>query len=188
MTDKRDKILKATEKVLVNAGVQGLSMHKVAREANVATGTIYRYFQDKDDLLQQLHEKILTYVALHMMENIVPTDPQKMQFRQIWLNLWSLSQRQDAPTLTREQLESLPSHKNPELQQKKQTLFQPLHAFLDEGKAQGIFKPLPTEILIVIGLEPSVHLAKRRQSNGLILDDALVEASILACWDAIIQR
>ncbi len=188
MTDKRNKILKATETVLVNAGFQGLSMHKVAREANVAAGTIYRYFQDKDDLLQQLHEQILTYVSLHMMENIVLTDPHKMQFRQIWLNLWSLSQRQDAPTLTREQLESLPSHKSPELQQKKQILFKPLYAFLDEGKAQKVFKPLPNEVLIVIGLEPSVHLAKRQQSNGLILDETLVEATISACWDAIIQR
>lgn len=188
MTDKRQRILKATDKLLSRGGFENLSMHKVAREANVATGTIYRYFQDKDDLLKQLHEQILVYVASHMMENIDAKDSIETQFRRIWRNLWLLSQRQDAPTLRREQLESLPSHKNPDLQQKRQQLFTPLFAFLEEGKAQGIFKPLPNEVLVVIGLEPSVHLSKRQKSSDLILDEAVIEASILACWDAIVQR
>ncbi|WP_370598272.1 TetR/AcrR family transcriptional regulator [Plesiomonas shigelloides] len=54
MLDTRQQILQATEVVLATHGFQGLSMHKVAREAGIATGTIYCHFKDKEDLLVQL--------------------------------------------------------------------------------------------------------------------------------------
>lgn len=49
--DKQLQILIAAEKLIAEQGFQGLSMHKVAKAANMATGTIYRYFRDKDHLL-----------------------------------------------------------------------------------------------------------------------------------------
>ena len=54
MVDKRQKIIDAAEKLIAESGFQGLSMHKFAKEAGVAAGTIYRYFSDKEDLLRQV--------------------------------------------------------------------------------------------------------------------------------------
>jgi len=45
---------KAIEMV-VNHGFDGLSMHKLAKEAGVSVATIYIYFKDREDLLQQLY-------------------------------------------------------------------------------------------------------------------------------------
>lgn len=43
--------------MVVNHGFDGLSMHKLAREAGVSVATIYIYFKDREDLLQQLYKE-----------------------------------------------------------------------------------------------------------------------------------
>jgi AcrR family transcriptional regulator len=47
----RQHILDALERVLERHGLRGLSIRKVAREAEVAVGTVYLYFEHKDALL-----------------------------------------------------------------------------------------------------------------------------------------
>lgn len=34
-------------------GLNNLSMHKIAKEAKISAGTIYLYFKNKDELLEQ---------------------------------------------------------------------------------------------------------------------------------------
>jgi AcrR family transcriptional regulator len=56
VADKREAILEATIKVLQQRGLSGLKVEEVAREAEVGKGTVYLYFQDKQDLLKALVE------------------------------------------------------------------------------------------------------------------------------------
>lgn len=48
---RRDEILDATETVLLAEGAQNLKVDVVAEHADIAVGTIYRYFGSKDDLI-----------------------------------------------------------------------------------------------------------------------------------------
>jgi AcrR family transcriptional regulator len=48
---RRDEILDATERVLLADGAQHLKVDVVAAHADIAVGTIYRYFGSKDDLI-----------------------------------------------------------------------------------------------------------------------------------------
>ena len=47
----KESIFEATVSVLKKHGVEGLRMDRVAREAEVATGTLYNYFKDKETLI-----------------------------------------------------------------------------------------------------------------------------------------
>src|SRR5579875_670754 len=47
-------LLDATAQVLTDVGLDGLSTNKVAKQANVAVGTIYQYFPNKEALLDAL--------------------------------------------------------------------------------------------------------------------------------------
>ena len=51
MDDKRQRILEAARKRFRYYGVRKTTMQEIARDAGVAVGTLYLYFQDKDDLL-----------------------------------------------------------------------------------------------------------------------------------------
>jgi AcrR family transcriptional regulator len=49
--DKRQLILEAARKRFRHYGFKKTTMQEIARDAGVAVGTLYRYFQDKDELL-----------------------------------------------------------------------------------------------------------------------------------------
>lgn len=48
---KYQAILDAAEKVMHEEGLQSLSINKVARKAGVAKGTVYLYFEDKEEII-----------------------------------------------------------------------------------------------------------------------------------------
>ena len=62
-SETEQAILQATRELLVEAGVQGLTVEKVAARAGVAKTTIYRRWRDKDELALA--------VVLDMVEHVV---------------------------------------------------------------------------------------------------------------------
>lgn len=54
---RRASILEAAERVVLERGTGGVTMDAVAEGAGVAKGTVYLYFDSKDDLLEALRER-----------------------------------------------------------------------------------------------------------------------------------
>lgn len=59
-------ILHAAETLFAGEGYQGASMERIAEEAEVAVGTVYFYFKNKEDLLVHL----LDNIAFHLREMV----------------------------------------------------------------------------------------------------------------------
>jgi len=59
-SDKEARILGAAVRVFARQGYHGSTMAAVARDAGVATGTIYLYFERKQDLLVTLFQRHLS--------------------------------------------------------------------------------------------------------------------------------
>ena len=55
---KRASIMEAAEKLFVTGGYTGTSIADVAKEADVAVGSVYRLFPDKPALLAALHKRM----------------------------------------------------------------------------------------------------------------------------------
>ena len=55
---RRDTIEGAAQRVIARRGLAGASMAAIAEEAGVAKGTLYLYFKDRDDLLDQAAGRI----------------------------------------------------------------------------------------------------------------------------------
>ncbi|MGF1701070.1 TetR/AcrR family transcriptional regulator [Photobacterium makurazakiensis] len=188
MSDKKKRILQATEKLLAVYGFHGISMQMVAKEAGVAAGTIYRYFEDKEDLLQQLHVHILSYVANKISQNVSDDMPLKQRFRTIWLNIWDMTTQEDAPIINRGQFENLPRRESHEQRLLEKKMFAKVDRLFNEGKATGLFKDLDNEILSVLSLEPCACLARKHVNGVFKVNETAMEAAIDASWDAIIQH
>ncbi len=74
--DKHQRILNAAMKVFAQNGFYNSKVNEIAKEANVADGTIYLYFKNKDDILISLFEDKMSQIieALHnRLEGV--TDP-----------------------------------------------------------------------------------------------------------------
>jgi TetR/AcrR family fatty acid metabolism transcriptional regulator len=58
--DKRERILRAAVKVFARKGFYAARVSEIAKAAGVADGTIYLYFENKDDVLVKLFDDRLT--------------------------------------------------------------------------------------------------------------------------------
>jgi TetR/AcrR family fatty acid metabolism transcriptional regulator len=57
--DKRQRILTAAAKVFARKGYHGARVSEIARRADVADGTIYLYFRNKEDILVSLFDEVM---------------------------------------------------------------------------------------------------------------------------------
>ncbi len=185
MSDKKTQILEATEHLLAQHGFDRLSMQMVANEAGVAAGTIYRYFSDKNDLLRQLRLHVVRNCASNIMRGFHDDMSLHQQFVTLWRNAWDLTINRDDNAINREQFDSLPQQENGEQRMQEREAFAPIHAFFERGIASGTFKPLSTDVLSGIGIEPAICLARKQVQGIITLDATGIDDAINACWDAI---
>ena len=74
--------------LVVEQGVHATPMSQVAKEAGVAVGTIYHYFKNKEQIIEEIYSMICQDFGVVMMANM-PEDNMKLQFETMWLNLYN---------------------------------------------------------------------------------------------------
>lgn len=67
---KHKKILKAAIKVFAEKGFYNARVSEIAKEADVADGTIYLYFKNKDDILISLFEEEFGQIVENMRQEL----------------------------------------------------------------------------------------------------------------------
>jgi len=69
-TEKYYKIIDAATKIFAKKGFHQAKISEIAREAKIADGTIYIYFENKDDILISLFEEQMNAVLDNMVKKI----------------------------------------------------------------------------------------------------------------------
>jgi AcrR family transcriptional regulator len=75
--NKIDDIFKATLKLVKLNGLSGITMQSVAKEAKIATGTLYIYFKSKESLITRLFNNCVTNSANIFFQNYNVSAPLK---------------------------------------------------------------------------------------------------------------
>jgi AcrR family transcriptional regulator len=99
--DKRTAILEAATRLIVSQGL-GVATAAIAKEAGIANGSLFTYFETKADLLNHLYLELKTDMANAATEGL-PADPAgREQFFRAWTNWmrWTLRYPQKRRALT----------------------------------------------------------------------------------------
>lgn len=80
MDAKREAILKAAEETFSSFGYKGTSVDKIAKFAKVGKGTIYNYFETKEDILLEIIHVIIRKMKEKADEVIQPEAPVFINF------------------------------------------------------------------------------------------------------------
>lgn len=183
MDSKRDLILRSAEKIIATEGLHNLSMQKLAVDAGVAAGTIYRYFKDKEDLIIKLRKDVLQQIASKLLENIDEGSFDE-KFRRLWFNIVELGREQSHANLSFAQYSHLPGVDAPEHQAFEREIFQPLHQLFEQAKGQGVIQPLNNALLFSIAFEPAVAIAKRLRRGHLQCTEHEIQQACELCLQA----
>lgn len=68
--DKRERIIAAAERIFAQKGYFETTVAEIARDAQVAEGTIYEYFANKKDLLYAVPENYLADYATFVLDHL----------------------------------------------------------------------------------------------------------------------
>jgi len=108
--DKRVRILKAATQVFAQYGFYNSKIAEIAKVANVADGTIYLYFKNKDDLLISLFEEEMTNIIRKMKDEVTREKGFENKIRKfIKVHLDLIAENQDLAEVL--QIELRQSHK-----------------------------------------------------------------------------
>lgn len=139
--DKRERILRAAVEVFARRGFFSAKVSEVAKAAGVADGTIYLYFQGKDDLLIQVFRDGMRRFLDALNAELAPIeDPRTRLERIIRFHLESIGQDRELAIVVQVELRhslkfmSLFSH------EELADYLNLLRVVVEEGQQRGVFR------------------------------------------------
>ena len=184
--EKREEIVQAALEIIAENGFHGAPMAMIAERASVAVGTIYLYFESKDDLI------IRTYDCLEgqMLASVMTHYPELRSIRERFLHVGHqlVNYFLVSPMKFRfvEQFHNSPygvaRHRDRILNKKGNNII--IELFM-EGRQQQIIKDLPLSILDALTFGPLIEICRNHIFQFHELDEPIITRTLEACWDAV---
>jgi AcrR family transcriptional regulator len=186
-TDKRDVIVRAALELIAENGFHGAPMAMIAGKAGVGAGTIYRYFENKDVLINELYRELEERLYAVMMNGYSPEKSVREKFIHLGtailcyctsnpLDFRYLEQFHNSPygvVFRRDKIMGKNGNKD---------IYREL---FEEGLVQHVIKDLPMEVLFALAFGPLITVARDHILGFITLDGSLVTRTIEASWDGL---
>jgi len=82
--DKRNAILEAATRVLAKRGLTAAPTSEISKQAGIAEGTLFTYFETKDDLINALYRELKLELADAMMSGFPRKKSVRIRLRHVW--------------------------------------------------------------------------------------------------------
>ncbi len=181
-TDKREAIIRASVALFAEQGFYGTQVPLIAEQAKVGVGTIYRYFQDKTELVNAAFQYCQQKVS-HAV-NALPEMPARQQFHEFWQRM--IVVLNDTPDV----MQFLEFHNHsPYLDEDSLTAQQqaqtPLREFFRKTRSEQITKDITDDVMLLVFQGMFSGLIKEFGKKSS--DEAAAMRDILEnmCWEAI---
>ncbi len=148
--NKKETILSAALKLIIENGVHNTPMSAIANAASTGMGTIYNYFPTKDLLINEIYVSIKEKEKLVFI-NVKAKQPIKTQFENYFTSIINFFIDNPLYFKFMEQLHASPIITN-ESRNKGQKSIEPVSQLLIKGQQERIIKNIDIdEILMFIG-------------------------------------
>lgn len=183
-SDKRKLILDTTLDLLSKNGFHGTPMSMIAECANIGAGTIYRYFKNKEELINELFIEIQWRIIKAMYHGYDPGASYKDRFRLLWINTINYLHNNPKELVFIEQHRYAP-YVSTQTRSESMKVMSPVLMFFLEGKKNKHIKHLPLYTIIGLIYGPIVTIVKLNLDHGRRISAEQVNIAEKACWDAV---
>ncbi len=140
-SEKYQKIIQAATKVFAEKGFYNSKVADVAKEAQVADGTIYLYFKNKDDLLISIFEDSMDSFTSAVQQKMDEAQDPTEKLRQfITLHLALVRENQDTAQVLQIELRQSSKFMKEYAASKFKDYLEIISKILEEGQEKGVFK------------------------------------------------
>jgi TetR/AcrR family transcriptional regulator, repressor of fatR-cypB operon len=182
--DKREALLDAALELFAERGFYGTAVPLVAERAKVGAGTVYRYFANKEALVNALFQREKTALGEVLQEALAGTRPVREHFRRLWGALWSFAE-QRPQALRFLDLHHHEAYLDPASRAVEARVMLPIVEYVARAQAEQALKPMPPAAAISMVYGAFIGLAKAAwQGHVQLAPETLAQAE--AClWEAL---
>ena len=179
----RDTIINASLELVKDLGFTGISIKKIAKQANIAPATIYIHFKNREDLFIKIYTKIRTDMSNGALQGIHEEMGIEQIFKSIWRNSFNFNKNHPDYLIYREKFEQTPMMEN--IKQKDFELYIYVNNLFQRGIKERIIKDLPIPLLISFAFIPIITLLNSHLAGVIDMDENYITEACEIAWNSI---
>ena len=188
-SDKKMMLIEASIDLFYKQGFWKSSTASIAKNAKVATGTLFNYFSSKEQLIDAVYLHIKSELLEELRSSYTQVEDQqqvKLVIENLWCRYvqWGVSNHVKHDLLQQLKLSDLVSDS---AQQTGMQSFSDLFQLMQQWLASGELKPLDIEYfaeLFQVQLEAAINIAKRHNLQDMALNKHML-FSFEVFWDGV---
>jgi len=181
--DKKQKIILTMLELVVEQGVHATPMSQVAKEANVAVGTIYHYFDNKNQIIEEIYSMICKDFGVVLMANL-PEDNYKKQCETMWLNLYNYFVGNPLAFKFIEFV-GVPPIISTEIRLKNIAYFSNIRDFILSGILKKELRNVDLRLIMQMAFGSVVSVARLKFKEELPMNDSQIKDAMRMTWDSV---
>lgn len=184
--DKHEAILAAALELFERRGFHGTTVPDLAQQAGVAAGTIYRYFDSKEAIVNALYQRSKLQLTAALAEAVTTSSSWRGRFRAVWYALANFS-HEHPKVLAFLDLQTHAEYLDATSKALEAQTAEALFALIVGGQQDEAFVELPPVAALALIYGAFLGLLRAEREGYLELTPELVEATEARAW-AMIRR
>lgn len=181
---KRDKIMDAALVLFAERGYDGTTVPMIADKAVVGTGTIYRYFENKEALVNALFQECVKQFHDAVKREYPGSGSVREQFKHVFFGMVRFA-KENIHGFYFVDTHSNARYLDQESREAFRQLMDFLHAYAAKGAEQGLIRPLQADVLIAIVFGAFTKVFTLIRAGKLTETPEMLSQIEESCWDAV---
>jgi len=182
---KRKALVNATISLVNNNGFHATPISKIAKMANVSPGTIYLYFQNKQDLVNKVYIEVKAALTSFAFESYSDTMDVEKGFELVWKRIAEFKTKQTDYAMFLAQCDNNTPIVDEVSRQEGIKHLQPLLDLWQRGKEEQVIKPISDYLLYAYTINPLSFLIVMQQQGAFKIEKNHIEEAYQAAWNSI---
>jgi AcrR family transcriptional regulator len=182
--DKRKRLLEAALELFETRGFDGVAVPEIAHQAGVATGTIYRYFKDKEALVNALYQHWKRYYNTIVLAPQSARASPRQAFGQYWQRMMMFA-RTYPQAMRFMDLHHHGAYLDDESRALSKAYAVEARAFMASARSSGAIRDLDPVLVVALMWGAAAGLTKFAASGALDFNATAANDMEEALWRAI---
>lgn len=182
--DKRARLLAAALDLFETRGFDGVAVPEIAAKAGVAVGTVYRYFETKEALVNALYRLLKQSYNATVLAPIEPGLPTREIFSAYWQRMTAFA-RSNPHAIRFMDLHHHGAYLDDESRALSRTYAKAAERFVRDARARGDIRDLDPVMVVALMWGAAAGLTKFSASGSLTFDARTANEMEEALWRAI---
>jgi len=180
---KYDAIINTSLELVKKLGFTGISISKIAKQANISPATIYIHFKNREDLFTKLYKKIRTDMSNGALLGVNDAMDIEHIFKSIWINSFSYNLNHPDYLIYREKFEQTPMMEN--IKPEDFELYNYVNTLFQRGIKEHFIKDLPIPFLASFAFIPIITLLNFHFEGVINMDENHITEACNIAWNTI---